>query len=113
MEFCQVCENMLFLTNVEEKLMFQCKKCGFEKDATSNVVCSLSFQKKEQHTSVIHKYTKLDPTLPRMKLKCPLETCKNHQEGDIIQVRYNETELSYAYLCPECDTIWKMDKNWY
>jgi hypothetical protein len=26
-------------------------------------------------------------------------------------VRYNEAELSYAYLCPECDTIWKMDKN--
>jgi DNA-directed RNA polymerase subunit M/transcription elongation factor TFIIS len=112
MEFCTVCENMLFLTNVDEKLMFQCKKCGFEKDATSNVVCSMSFQKKEQHSSVIHKYTKLDPTLPRMKLKCPLETCTNHEkESDIIQVRYNETELSYAYLCPECDTIWKMDKN--
>jgi DNA-directed RNA polymerase subunit M/transcription elongation factor TFIIS len=103
---------MLFLTNVDEKLMFQCKKCGFEKDATSNVVCSMTFQKKEQHSNVIHKYTKLDPTLPRIKLKCPSETCTNHEkESDIIQVRYNETELSYAYLCPECDTIWKMDKN--
>ena len=111
MEFCDACENMLFLTNQNETIVLQCKKCGFEKNANSNVVCSINFKKKE-HTSIIHKYTKLDPTLPRLKMKCPLETCENHtMENDIIQVRYNENDLSYAYVCPKCDTIWKMDKN--
>jgi DNA-directed RNA polymerase subunit M/transcription elongation factor TFIIS len=107
MEFCEVCENMLYLTHVEEKLMLQCKKCGHEKDATSNVVCSMSFLKEEQ-PNVIHKYTKYDPTLPRLSLKCPNEDCTFHKkENDMIQVRYNLNDLKYAYLCPTCDTVWK------
>lgn len=113
MEFCEVCENMLYLTSKEEDgLMYQCKKCGNEKPANSSIVSTISFAKREQYTSIINKYTKLDPTLPRIQLKCPNEKCENHtKETDIVQIRYDNVELKYAYICPDCDTVWKSDKN--
>jgi len=112
MEFCEICENMYYLTTKEEDLVYQCKKCGNEKPASSSIVSSISFAKREQYTSIINKYTKLDPTLPRVKITCPNDSCENHKkESDIVQVRYDNVELKYAYVCPECDTVWKTDKN--
>jgi len=120
MEFCDICENMLFLecSEVEgepSKLFYQCKKCGNEKPIESQtVVSSMTFSKREQYSSVINKYTKLDPTLPRIRmLQCPKEECVNHtaKDPEIIYVRYDNTELKYAYLCPICDTVWKTDKK--
>lgn len=118
MNFCDVCDNMFYLTNRQEddkmKLLYTCKKCGNEKNIEKDIVSSTSFVKREQYNSVINKYTKLDPTLPRIySLKCPNENCTNHTEPspEIIYVRYDNVELKYAYLCPLCDAIWKTDKN--
>jgi len=118
MEFCEICDNMLFITSREEdgvaKLMHLCRKCGNEKQIHASVVSSMTFTKKEQYSSVINKYTKLDPTLPRINsIPCPKAGCVNNTQPnpEIIYVRYDNVDLKYAYLCPECDTIWKTDKN--
>lgn len=118
MEFCEVCDNMLFITSREDlgvaTLLHICRKCGNEKPITASVVSSMTFTKKEQYSSVINKYTKLDPTLPRINsIPCPKVECVNHTnpKPDIIYLRYDNVDLKYAYLCPECDTIWKTDKN--
>ena len=118
MEFCEVCDNMLYLSNREDdqELVHVCKKCGYERERSdeTTLISSMTFSKQEQYTSVINQYTKLDPTLPRIQnMSCPEEDCPNHKAGrDIIYVRYDNVDLKYAYLCPLCDTVWKTDKNW-
>jgi len=115
MEFCKVCDNMLYLSNREDELIYLCKKCGNESDRDdgNTLISSMTLSKQKQYTSVINKYTKLDPTLPRIQnVPCPNEKCENHTLGrDIIYVRYDNVDLKYAYLCPMCDTVWKTDKN--
>ena len=116
MEFCEVCDNMLYLSKREDEmdLVHVCKKCGFERKRSegSILVSSLSFSKQAQYTSVINKYTKLDPTLPRIQgVPCPNTDCTNKAGRDIIYLRYDNVDLKYAYICPICDTIWKTDKN--
>lgn len=120
MEFCEVCDNMLYLKRNDpteyQGLIHVCKKCGFERKPPENesiLVSSLSLSKQAQYTSVINKYTKLDPTLPRIQgVSCPITNCPNHEgKQDIIYIRYDNVDLKYAYICPICDTVWKTDKH--
>jgi hypothetical protein len=53
--------------------------------------------------------------LPRMPpdFLCTNGACAtNHGDNkvarDIIQIRYDDTNIKYVYLCSTCDTIWKM-----
>ena len=58
------------------------------------------------------KFTKFDPTLPRVKnIPCPNAECSTNTENtprEIIYIKYNETNLSFMYLCPTCNTSWKI-----
>ena len=68
----------------------------------------------------INKYTKLDPTLPRINtVNCPNVDCasnkmiegekkETHREQDkeIIYIRYDDKNMKYVYLCAVCDTVW-------
>ena len=63
---------------------------------------------------IINKYTKLDPTLPRVyNIKCPNAECKsnhfdkNYSYPEVIYLRYDDANMKYAYICAECDKIWK------
>jgi len=111
MEFCEVCDNMLYL-NYQDGLSYVCKKCGHQKPVDGSVVSSMTFMKPDQVVP-INKYTKMDPTLPRIKnVPCPTEKCENHQlPSDIIYYRYNHSELKYIYICPKCDISWKPVKD--
>jgi len=119
MEFCDVCENMLYLTirnetDDDHTLWRKCNKCGNEIELDGiSVVSTMSFISKEQYSNVINKFTKFDPTLPRISIPCPNKECKYHtaDSTDIIYVRYDNEALKYVYLCPLCDTIWKPEKN--
>jgi DNA-directed RNA polymerase subunit M/transcription elongation factor TFIIS len=96
------------------KIVKFCKKCGNTLEPkTSTIVFSTSFQKKEQSV-VINKFTKLDPTLPRIyTIPCPNDQCENHlhEHPEIIVVRYDHSELKYIFICPKCDTSWKHNKE--
>ena len=67
------------------------------------------------YSQVINKYTKLDPTLPRVNnLKCPNKDCLTNssdeskvKEREIIYIRYDDKNMKYVYLCSECDHVWK------
>lgn len=118
MEFCDVCDNMLYLSKGDHELdlVHACKKCGFKRNVSgeeSIIVSSLSLAKQSQYTSVINQYTKLDPTLPRIQgMSCPQEDCANKTGREpIIYIRYDNVDLKYAYICPICGTVWKTDKS--
>ena len=67
-------------------IVYYCRNCGHEDDAITidNVVVSqTSFQQtKSNNTNMVNKYTKLDPTLPRIStIQCPNTECpcnRNH-----------------------------------
>ena len=122
MKFCQKCENMYYIgldAADNSKLTYYCRNCGHvDNILTDEGVCVLDtqFKNSEQKTDhLINKYTKLDPTLPRIKnVKCPSEKCatnahgvKESEKAEIIYMRYDDANLKYIYICSTCDTSWK------
>ena len=83
MKFCSHCDNMLYIKINEtdnNQLNYYCRSCGFEDSSlTEEALCILDtqIQKKEQKFNhIVNKFTKLDPTLPRIyNMKCPQESC--------------------------------------
>jgi len=65
----------------------------------------------------VNKYTKYDPTLPHINIKCPNDNCKtnttNNPENvtDAIYLRYDNTQLKFLYICtePDCNYKWKTE----
>ena len=65
--------------------------------------------------NIINEYTKLDPTLPRIKnMKCPNDKCPTNEseeikgekeipESEIIYLRYDDINMKFIYLCAECN----------
>jgi DNA-directed RNA polymerase subunit M/transcription elongation factor TFIIS len=99
------------------KLIYYCRNCG-NKDSTISVkdvtVSNVQLKKsKQEFTHIINKYTKLDPTLPRVSnILCPNTECSTNTEDkprEIIYIRYDDTNMKYVYLCSSCDTVWKTE----
>lgn len=122
MHFCSNCSNMYYIrinTDDPNKLVYYCRNCGTEDKtlAITNVCVSNIQVKKSEQTfnHIINKYTKLDPTLPRINsILCPNPDCTTntkHEEREIIYIRYDDTNMKYVYLCSTCDTVWKTNEN--
>ena len=124
MHFCTVCENMYYirLTGEEkDKLTYYCRKCGHEDDALISSLENICVSKTEIKAStssydhILNKYTKLDPTLPRIQnIQCPNTVCvtnvKSKEEpptSDILYIRYDDANMKFVYICTHCDTVWK------
>lgn len=107
MNFCDVCDNMLYLKIAPREkgdaVLNFCRNCGSEKEVPITECLSKRVLKKPDAEIVLHKYTKYDPTLPRINKQCPACPAKE----DIIYVRYDESGLKYVYMCPQCDHTWK------
>ena len=122
MHFCNICSNMYYIrinADGPNKLVYYCRKCGNEDSllASENVCVSKTQIKKTEQTfnHIINKYTKLDPTLPRINnILCPNKDCPTNVDGkerEIIYIRYDDVNMKYVYLCSDCDTVWKITEN--
>ena len=118
MHFCSNCQNMYYIRiNADDpnKLVYYCRHCGNEDNLLSveNVCVSKTQIKKSEQTfnHIINKYTKLDPTLPRISnILCPNHDCETNTKEtprEIIYIRYDDINMKYVYLCSHCDTVWK------
>lgn len=122
MHFCSECQNMYYIRIDSEnvnKLIYYCRNCGNE-DKLLNVdnvsVSSTQIKKIEKSFNhIVNKYTKLDPTLPRIsKVLCPNAECETNKKDvkrEIIYIRYDDINMNYIYMCSTCDTIWKTDEQ--
>ena len=117
MHFCSNCSNMYYIrinSDDPNSLVYYCRQCGNEdKSIGVNNVCVSKIQIKKSEQSfnhIINKYTKLDPTLPRINnVLCPNPDCDTNTKNDpreIIYIRYDDTNMKYIYLCSSCDTVW-------
>ena len=120
MKFCTVCDNMYYISidpNDSNKLVYYCRNCG-NKDSDLSIenvtVSKVQLKKSQQEFShIINKYTKLDPTLPRVtKILCPNADCDTNKDDtprEIIYIRYDNQNMKYVYLCSTCETVWKAE----
>ena len=122
MHFCSKCDNMYYISISEtdgNSLIYYCQNCGHKDDLlTSQNICvsNTHIKRSEQkYNHVINKYTKLDPTLPRIStILCPNSDCSTNTKGkerEIIYIRYDDTNMKYVYLCSECDTVWNTNDS--
>jgi DNA-directed RNA polymerase subunit M/transcription elongation factor TFIIS len=118
MHFCNVCNNMYYIRIDSEntnKLIYYCRNCGNEDGllTVDNVTVSKTHVKKNEQSfsHIINKYTKLDPTLPRLnKILCPNPECDTNTHStprEIIYIRYDDINMKYIYMCSTCDNVWK------
>jgi DNA-directed RNA polymerase subunit M/transcription elongation factor TFIIS len=120
MNFCQNCNNMYYVKlskDNDSTLVYSCRKCGDENTNLSEdsiCVSKTYFKSNEQNLeSFVNKYTKYDPTLPRIyNMKCPNTECETNSEESekvcvIISLRYDNINMKYLYICNECDYVWK------
>ena len=134
MHFCSVCKNMYYIRlsgQDDNSLIYYCRKCGHEDDAIGvaldNICVSKTSVKKEEENfrHLVNEYTKLDPTLPRVKnIPCPNDACPSNREAgkmgekelevsepNVIYLRYDDSNMRFIYICSVCDTIWKSAQN--
>ena len=122
MHFCSICKNMYYIrinSDNPNKLVYYCSNCGNEDTSlvTDNVCVSKTQLKKSElsFSHIINKYTKLDPTLPRINtILCPNSDCLTNTKGkerEIIYIRYDDTNMKYVYLCSECNTVWNTNDS--
>ena len=123
MHFCFKCSNMYYISiNPDDpnKLVYYCRNCGVQDliiSVNDITVSKIQLKKSQQEFShIINKYTKLDPTLPRVSnILCPNGDCLTNKENkedvprEIIYIRYDDTNMKYVYLCSTCDTVWKTE----
>lgn len=121
MKFCEVCQNMLYITlNDEDNLNYYCRNCGYNEDCKTSVCISSSsdiMKSANSYRNVINPYTKFDPTLPRVSnIPCPNDGCSTNKEAasekaerEVIYFRYDNKNMKYMYLCCVCDTSWIID----
>ena len=120
MYFCAKCNNMYYIKispDDENELVHFCRHCGNIDTTISakNVSVSKVVLKgaEQSYHMYINEYTKLDPTIPRIKtVSCPNVDCAcnnpaNPIEKDILYVRYDDDNLRYIYQCCHCDTTWR------
>jgi len=130
MHFCQKCGNMFYLrlkTEESDELIYYCRNCGEEDHSlqkTNLYVSKKEVQVTMNYKNKINKYTKLDPTLPRITtIDCPNSDCKsnklkegskneeNEEEKEILYIRYDDKNMKFVYLCAVCDNIWKTENK--
>lgn len=122
MHFCSNCNNMYYIRiNAENtnKLVYYCRHCGNEDTllTTDNVcVSKINIKKsKQSFNHIVNKYTKYDPTLPRINnILCPNPDCTTNTKDvarEIIYIRYDNTNMKYVYLCSTCDTVWQLNQE--
>jgi hypothetical protein len=65
----------------------------------------------EAYKIVMNEFTRLDPTLPRLKtIKCPRGDCASNGGGaekDVIYIKYDSENLKYLYICDVCGEHWR------
>ena len=119
MKFCNSCNNMFYLSidpSDCDKLMYYCRKCGSQDTdgvtSKSSVISSVQMSAADTNISrIVNKYTKLDPTLPRVnRIPCPNTECDTNTKEtprEVIYIRYDDINIKYMYLCSTCDYVWK------
>lgn len=111
-QFCELCNNMLFPINEEKRLIYECRKPGCQyrrysdgKLRFQNLVARREFLK-EKNLIISNEFA-LDPTMPRETVDCP--KCGYHEAVFLIGTDIEDTKIELIYVCGnvDCGYHWK------
>lgn len=118
MEFCEVCDNLLFMEDKDGNLVKYCKHChvGKEMDARTSSAVKIT-ESVYSEDDLLYKqyqnqYLRYDPTLPRVQdVPCPNSDCTGpkDQPPRVLYVKYHPIHMKYFYCCEYCGHTWRMD----
>ena len=108
-QFCDNCENLLFIYLNNETLIYKCKNCNFEKigDETTHCVYRNDLQNKDKINKInikMNEFVQFDPTLPNINNGSI--HCKECSGTNIIFTLNNSNEMKYTYICETCNSQW-------
>lgn len=116
MEFCEVCDNMLYVkSNDAKQLVKYCKHCEFQRVETraSAIKISETIYSEDDllYNQHVNKYLRYDPTLRRIKdplISCPNKNCNvDDDRKQILYIKYHPQNMKYLYVCEHCGETWK------
>lgn len=119
MEFCDVCDNMLYVKkNDDNNLVKYCKHCEFSKveNNTGCIKISETIYTEDDllYNQSINKYLRYDPTLRRINdslIKCPNKECVTIEDSEkkqqVLYIKYHPQNMKYLYVCDHCGHIWR------
>ena len=117
MHFCTGCGNMYYIRLTEgNAIVYYCRNCGNEDNTVTidNFVVSHTCLRQTggKQTNGVNKYTKLDPTLPRIStIQCPNSECpcnRNHnptQYADRATITGTTAEANEASDANEANQV--------
>lgn len=120
MEFCEVCNNMLYVKTDDNKNLIKfCKHCNFSKtEDNQNTFVKISetlyTEDNLRYNQCINKYLRFDNTLRRIndtQIKCPNQDCETFQNTEkqqqVLYIKYDSHNMKYLYVCDHCGNIWR------
>lgn len=116
MEFCEVCDNMLYVkSNEERQLVKYCKHCEFQKiemHASAVKISETTYSEDDlMYNQHVNKYLRYDPTFRRIKdplISCPNKNCNvDEEKKQILYIKYHHQNMKYLYVCEHCGETWK------
>jgi|TARA_B110000259_G_C14031247_1_gene406805 DNA-directed RNA polymerase subunit M/transcription elongation factor TFIIS len=113
MDFCKLCDNMMYVKVEQDELINYCKNCNYSENIDSNesmIIIENNYEKKEMNIDAsFNNNIKYDPTLPRVNnIKCPNKICIKDKDKDdeVIYTKYDKENMKYRYYCVHCDYYW-------
>lgn len=122
MDFCEACDNLLFLRSEDDKALVKyCKHCSFTKRENEalrkavKVTQTLYSEDDLLYLQYKNKYLRCDPTLPRIRdpaLPCPNAECSGPRDApQVIYIKYHPVHMKYLYCCDYCGTMWRGEQE--
>lgn len=130
MEFCDKCDNMLYvrINNVDDEseegeenisqensLVHYCKNCDevFDRKTENNCVYYVGYELDDiKRENVVNKYIVNDPTLPKaVGIKCPNVNCPAKKQN-IVYIKNDDQNMKYIYICVECHNAGITPNTW-
>ena len=97
--FCPHCRNILSPAKQDNDLVYTCRLCNYvEKSQVKNF--RISYMSKETTAQNIEDISSIleDPTLPKIKKKCPNAKCKSEVAVYTVDLK----SLKKNYYCAHC-----------
>jgi len=120
MDFCEFCENMLYVRDVTEEndptftVELYCKNCKFTKpiseDNKAMLLMENHYNTERSFEQFANADIEFDPTLPHVdNIKCPNPVC-DAKKNDVIYMKYDPHNILYVYFCVNCKHFWKKEQ---
>lgn len=119
MEFCELCENMLYIKNNPEDafdVKYYCKNCQFEKPLSEKQESTLIIQNiynannSDDYSNFINEHIIHDPTIPHIdNIPCPNSQCSkpDNKTNDVMYIKVDNINLKFIYYCTYCKHFWE------